>query len=84
MAKTKKNFIVQIDEVFCKGTEGCKICISFCPEGVLGDSEQLSLKGTHAAKVIDITLCTGCGLCMLYCPDLAIVVEEAEEVAQNV
>ena len=69
---------VWIDEVLCKGTEGCDICVYVCPEDVLGASNQLSRRGVHPAAVLHPDRCTGCELCMLYCPDLAVTVERQE------
>ena len=70
--------IIQIDDRLCKGTEGCKICITLCPGDVLGVSEELTSSGVHPATVVNIEDCTLCRLCMIYCPDLAIVVEAEE------
>ena len=78
MTKKNKQVTVWIDADFCKGTEGCNLCIHVCPEGVIGASPQLSLKGVHLAVVQHLEHCTGCELCMLYCPDLAVTVERAE------
>lgn len=69
---------VWIDEALCKGTEGCDICAYVCPEDVLGASDRLSRRGVHPAAVLHPEKCTGCELCMLYCPDLAVVVRRAE------
>jgi len=76
--------IIKIDETLCKGTEGCKLCISFCPRDVLGVSETLTAKAVHPAVIINEEDCIVCRLCMLYCPDLAIVVKEREEGGENV
>ena len=76
--------IIHIDETLCKGTEGCKICISFCPKEVLGVSETLTARAVHPATVINEENCTVCRLCMLYCPDLAIFVKNREEGKENV
>ena len=75
--------IIQIDENLCKGTEGCKLCISFCPEDVLGASKTLTSRGVHPAAVINEEDCIICKLCMIYCPDLAIVVGDREEVEES-
>ncbi|MDP6380816.1 MAG: 4Fe-4S binding protein [Phycisphaerae bacterium] len=74
--------MIQIDENLCKGTEGCKLCIAFCPKDVLGVSKILTSKGVHPAAVIEAENCVYCNLCMIYCPDLAIVVEKKGEVKE--
>jgi Pyruvate/2-oxoacid:ferredoxin oxidoreductase delta subunit len=33
----------------------------------------------HPASALAPEACTGCDLCMLYCPDLAVAVEHLEE-----
>ena len=70
--------IIQIDERLCKGTEGCKLCITFCPRDVLGVAETLTASGVHPAAATNEEDCTLCRLCMIYCPDLAIVVDAKE------
>ncbi len=75
MAKSRGVAIVQIDESLCKGIEGCKICVEICPESILGPADYFSLRGIHPAVVHDMEKCTGCDLCMLHCPELAVVVQ---------
>ena len=67
--------IIYIDKTLCKGTEGCKLCTSFCPQDVLGVSGTLTARAVHPAAVVNEENCTVCRLCMLYCPDLAIIVK---------
>ena len=52
-----------INKDWCKG---CRICVEFCPPQALAMDplEKASLE--HPEK------CTGCGMCELRCPDLAI------------
>lgn len=69
---------IHIDPRLCKGTEGCSICIDLCPEKVLGVADKLSARGVHPAAVLHLEQCTGCDLCMLHCPDLALIVEHCE------
>ena len=78
MNKKRGQAQVWIDAPFCKGTEGCNLCAHICAEGVIGTSLHLSIKGVHTAVVQHADLCTGCELCMLYCPELAVTVERAE------
>lgn len=48
---------------WCKG---CRICVEFCPKGVLALSED------EKAIVVNEEACNECGLCELRCPDFAI------------
>jgi 2-oxoglutarate ferredoxin oxidoreductase subunit delta len=65
---------VSVDTDHCKGIEGCGICIWICPTKVFDISDNLTMRGTRPPQVARIADCTGCENCMLYCPDLAIVV----------
>lgn len=77
-------FIVQIDERLCKGTEGCSLCIWACPEDVIAPSTRLGTRGVRPAQVTREEACVGCGACMIYCPDLAVVVADREGVVIHV
>lgn len=72
MARGKSNTTIWIDGDLCKGTEGCGLCVDVCREGVLGAAESLSARGVHPAEIVDADRCTGCELCVLHCPDLAV------------
>jgi NAD-dependent dihydropyrimidine dehydrogenase PreA subunit len=73
---------VRIEPDLCKGTEDCRICLHICPEEVLGTSPRISARGVHPAAVSHPEACTGCDLCMLYCPDLAVTVDHPKELAR--
>ena len=75
MAKQKGIARVVIEAHLCKGTEGCSLCIQQCQEEVLGVAQTLSPKGVHLAEVLHPERCTGCDLCMLYCPEMAVTVQ---------
>ena len=79
MAKRRGTYRVHIDPRLCKGIEGCGICVDLCRPGILGPAESISARGVHPAEVLRLEECTGCDLCMLYCPDLAIAVEHLED-----
>jgi 2-oxoglutarate ferredoxin oxidoreductase subunit delta len=79
-ARTKKRYKVKIDEKLCKG---CYFCVRFCPMGVFVRSDVIGELGYNLAKVEFPEKCTGCKACLLYCPDMAVAVEEEEEGAGN-
>ena len=68
-SKLKEHFI---NREWCKG---CGICVTFCPKQVLELDER------EKAKAVRLEDCICCHLCELRCPDLAIIVVEAGEVA---
>ena len=62
--------VVSINAKWCKG---CRICVAFCPKKTL----ELDRKGkAFQAKPSD---CIRCGMCALYCPDLAVIVDMPRE-----
>jgi len=63
----------------CKGVEGCGICIFVCPKNLFCASEEMNEAGYLPPEIKDISECTGCMNCMIYCPDFAIVVEKDPE-----
>ena len=63
-----------IKHEWCKG---CELCIDVCPRpGVLAVSSEVSSKGYPRIVIADLTLCTGCGMCELMCPDIAITIKK--------
>ncbi len=72
MAKRREVARLQIDARLCKGTEGCGICIEMCQEQVLGVAASFSSRGVHPAAVVRLEECTGCELCVIHCPDMAV------------
>jgi len=71
----KKQFSLMIDGDLCKG---CSICVDFCPKEVFGPSQSISRRGYYIPLVLRQNDCTGCRLCELLCPDLAIVITESK------
>lgn len=61
---------VTIFGLWCKG---CRICVEFCPTGVLAFK-----KGEDRPVVAHPEKCTACHWCDTHCPDLAIVVTRCE------
>jgi len=66
----------------CKGVEDCGLCLHVCPQGLFSPSEQTNQAGLVPPRLEDAQSCTGCENCMLYCPDLAIVVEKGRREAK--
>jgi len=66
---------VIIDEELCKG---CKLCINFCPKGLIEESKKLNSKGLFYAVFNDPEhKCNGCKLCAIMCPDVAITIKKS-------
>ncbi len=79
--KRKKGFEhIEINANLCKG---CDICIEFCPTDVFEKSGKLNRRGYYLPVVARVEDCTGCRLCDLLCPELAIVIMD-EQVSGNV
>lgn len=55
--------------IFGMWCKGCKLCVEFCPTGVLAFNED-----DHPI-VVKPENCTACHWCDTHCPDLAIVVK---------
>ncbi len=69
----KKQFSLTINEDLCKG---CGICVDFCPKKVFQPSQSISRRGYYIPLVAVAEDCTGCRLCELLCPELAIVIAQ--------
>lgn len=65
--KAPRRFRVEVNARYCKG---CDICVQVCPK------EVLSISDRGKAAVTNISACTGCLSCEVYCPDFAIQVGE--------
>ena len=64
------NGSIFVNELYCKG---CELCVSACPQHVIGMADHLTPKGYHPAELIGEG-CTGCVICAIVCPDAAITV----------
>ena len=67
---------LRIYDELCKGAEECGICIYVCKEEVFKPSETLNQKGYRPPVAVHEDKCTQCENCMIFCPDLAVVVSE--------
>jgi 2-oxoglutarate ferredoxin oxidoreductase subunit delta len=71
---------IEIDLGLCKD---CKLCMSVCPHQLIESSDRLNQKGYYPASFSERDLkredrkCTGCGLCAISCPEIAIEVYRA-------
>jgi len=69
MPKKKVTSIV-IDELLCKG---CDICIELCGKDVFDKSEKINRHGYYIPVPVRVNACTGCLICELICPELAVI-----------
>jgi len=68
--KSAKGKIV-ISGALCKE---CGLCIHFCPKNVIVQSTRLNAAGYQSAEFKDNGECTGCAVCAIVCPEVAIEV----------
>jgi 2-oxoglutarate ferredoxin oxidoreductase subunit delta len=59
----------------CKGVEQCGICEFVCPKGLYRSSEEMNSAGYVTPVLTDEEECNACEICMISCPDMAIVVQ---------
>ncbi len=71
-AKCRNVNEIIIDHKACKG---CQICIDQCSKNVLKLSDYRSAMGYFMPEAIELIKCSGCRICEMICPDLAITVE---------
>jgi 2-oxoglutarate ferredoxin oxidoreductase subunit delta len=67
---------ITIVKDFCKG---CGFCIATCPKKVYDLSNEMNKKGYRLPRPTRIEDCTECGLCDMYCPDFAILLEKTKK-----
>ena len=62
---------INIDEELCKQ---CGLCVTWCPKKIITTSKKLNFKGYFPAVLKAKDKCTGCALCAIICPEVAIEV----------
>ncbi len=68
---------IEIDSELCKD---CRLCISVCPHQLIHASDCLNKKGYYSAQFKEKQIkkedrkCSGCALCAIACPEVAIEV----------
>jgi len=70
---------IYVNENLCKGVDGCGLCIHVCPRDVYEKADRLTQRGARLPEPVRPDNCNGCMMCMMYCPDFAIVVERVKE-----
>ncbi len=71
---------IEINSELCKD---CKLCMSVCPHRLIESSDRLNQKGYYPVIFTEKQLkkedrkCTGCSLCAISCPEIAIEVYRA-------
>ena len=74
MTRVEARGTIRIDFERCKG---CELCIPACPPRVLQMSDGRNLRGARVPQLLPG--CTGCGACLLVCPDFCIEVYQYTE-----
>jgi 2-oxoglutarate ferredoxin oxidoreductase subunit delta len=62
---------IVIDRELCKE---CHLCIHACKKSLIVPSYEFNSRGYHPVSVKEGEECTGCMLCAITCPDVAIEV----------
>ena len=70
---------ITIINASCKGVDDCFICAFVCPKDLFVPSGEMNMQGYLPSRIKDESKCTGCGNCMISCPDMAVVVQPDEE-----
>lgn len=66
---------VIVDRERCKE---CSLCIAACSYNVLKISKTINSKGYHPVEAHLPENCTGCTLCAVICPDLALTINRKQ------
>ncbi len=68
---------IKIDTEKCKG---CRLCIKYCPKGLIVESKKLNKRGIYPAEFVrGKDECTGCKSCAIMCPEAAIEIIDDEK-----
>lgn len=62
---------VEIDQELCKA---CRVCIAFCPKDAIAPLQRVNAAGYVPVAPRKDGNCTGCGICAIVCPEVAIEV----------
>lgn len=62
---------ININKELCKE---CQLCIQVCPKNLIQLSEEFNSKGYHPIRFSENGECTGCTVCAIMCPEIAIEV----------
>ena len=81
MSREKEKIEIYIDEDLCKG---CDICIELCRPDVFIKSEKINSRGYYVPVPASVNKCTGCMICELVCPELAVIIKKNELVKEVV
>jgi 2-oxoglutarate ferredoxin oxidoreductase subunit delta len=67
--KKKVTGHIVIDREVCKG---CGYCIRACPKDCITMDDKFNCSGYYPAIFSNPAQCTGCAVCAVSCPDVAI------------
>ncbi|MFC2172809.1 ferredoxin family protein [Acidobacteriota bacterium] len=73
--KRKRKYRIDINQRWCKG---CYICLEICPKKVFDNSGEVTRRGFRQIRTALPGQCTGCLLCELLCPDVAIRITQKD------
>ncbi len=76
----KKDYQIYIDQRLCKG---CDICVELCGKSVFTVSDKINQKGYYVPVPVNASDCSGCMICELICPEMAVVVVETETIGET-
>ncbi|TAL68137.1 MAG: ferredoxin [Bacteroidetes bacterium] len=81
MGKSESKIEIYIDNELCKG---CDICIELCRPNVFMKSGKINSRGYYVPVPASMNKCTGCMICELICPELAVIINKTGIVKEAV